>query len=119
MKASLENLKILKEAMVRAASHYTAYGHYDPSLSRLDGHCGAAAFTVQKILGGDLVGGKIEGERHIWNRLPDGTEIDMTACQYGGVGFSPMTKGKTLPKRRTSNAKHELFYSLTIGEMKK
>lgn len=64
------------------------------------GQCGVTAFVVQDLLGGDLVLGEVfeSGERrgyHYWNRLPDGTEVDLTRDQFrpgetvtGGVGVA-------------------------------
>jgi 8-oxo-dGTP pyrophosphatase MutT (NUDIX family) len=51
------------------------------------GQCGPTALVVREILGGDLVhgrvtaGGKPAGH-HYWNRLPDGTELDLTRDQF-------------------------------------
>lgn len=102
----------LRRAMVRAAGPDTAHGdgYYDKSLRcKLSGHCGAAAHLVQKRYGGDLVTGKVGADRHIWNRLPDGTEVDLTGSQYGGDGFHPVTKGKALPPRKTTNPRFKTF----------
>lgn len=52
------------------------------------GQCGSSSFVVQDLLGGDLVlaevrlpDGTTDGV-HYWNRLPDGTEIDLTREQF-------------------------------------
>src|SRR3954452_9217140 len=47
------------------------------------GQCGVTAMVVREVLGGDLVLGQVTagGEpagHHYWNRLPDGTELDLT-----------------------------------------
>jgi hypothetical protein len=52
------------------------------------GQCGTTALVVQDLLGGDLILGEVhvDGARtsyHYWNRLPDGTETDLTAEQFG------------------------------------
>lgn len=49
--------------------------------------CGMTALVVQDILGGDLVLAEVHehGEKvgnHYWNRLPDGTDVDLTADQF-------------------------------------
>jgi hypothetical protein len=49
--------------------------------------CGMTALVVQDILGGDLVIGDVHvgGVRvghHYWNRLPDGSDVDLTADQF-------------------------------------
>ncbi len=52
------------------------------------GQCGASSFVVQDLLGGDLILAEVffpDGTRqgvHYWNRLPDGTEIDLTREQF-------------------------------------
>jgi hypothetical protein len=49
--------------------------------------CGMTALVVQDILGGELiiaevhVGGAKVGH-HYWNRLPDGSEVDLTSDQF-------------------------------------
>jgi hypothetical protein len=49
--------------------------------------CGMTALVVQDVLGGDLVlaevhvGGAQIGH-HYWNRLPDGSDLDLTADQF-------------------------------------
>jgi 8-oxo-dGTP pyrophosphatase MutT (NUDIX family) len=51
------------------------------------GQCGVTAMVVREVLGGDLVLGQVTagGEpagHHYWNRLPDGTELDLTRDQF-------------------------------------
>ena len=52
------------------------------------GQCGATALTIHDLLGGDLLIAEVvrsDGSRqgvHYWNRLPDGTEIDLTRQQF-------------------------------------
>jgi hypothetical protein len=51
------------------------------------GQCGVTSLVVQDLLGGDLILGEVHtaGAKvgyHYWNRLPDGTEIDLTADQF-------------------------------------
>lgn len=45
------------------------------------------ALVVQDLLGGDLILGEVRVDEvrtgyHWWNRLPDGTEVDLTADQF-------------------------------------
>lgn len=49
--------------------------------------CGMTALVVQDVLGGDLVHGAVHvaGEQvghHYWNRLPDGSDVDLTSDQF-------------------------------------
>jgi hypothetical protein len=51
------------------------------------GQCGMTALVVQDLLGGDLILAEvhIDGSKdgnHYWNRLADGTEVDLTADQF-------------------------------------
>jgi hypothetical protein len=52
------------------------------------GQCGATALVLNDLLGGDLVVADVlwpDGTRqgyHYWNRLPDGTELDLTSAQF-------------------------------------
>lgn len=112
----LDMLKELKAILVKAAGADTAY---DSDLYRklksqkklkssLELHCGAVASVVQSIVGGEIVTGKINGITHYWNRLPDKVEIDLTSCQFGGDGFSPLKKGR-LVVRKNVNPRFKLF----------
>jgi hypothetical protein len=51
------------------------------------GQCAVTALIVQDHLGGKLIRAEVEGVSHYWNRLPDGTEIDLTRDQF--AQFSP------------------------------
>lgn len=49
--------------------------------------CGVTALVVQDLLGGDLIHGEVHVDgakvgNHYWNRLPDGTETDLTGDQF-------------------------------------
>ena len=49
--------------------------------------CGMTGLVVQNILGGALIIGEVHvGDvqvgHHYWNRLPDGSEVDLTADQF-------------------------------------
>ncbi len=51
------------------------------------GQCGTTALVIQDLLGGDLMLGDVHVNglkvgHHWWNRLPDGTEIDLTSGQF-------------------------------------
>lgn len=70
------------------------------------GQCATTAVVVHDYFGGDLVRGEVHvrGEQvdyHWWNRLPDGSEIDLTRVQFsayesviGGV-YVPRPTGQT------------------------
>lgn len=53
------------------------------------GQCGATALVLHDLFGGDLLlaevwlpDGRLQGY-HWWNRLPGGTEVDLTGDQFG------------------------------------
>ncbi|MGH3713821.1 MAG: YunG family protein [Micromonosporaceae bacterium] len=73
------------------------------------GQCGLTALILRELLGGDLLAADVhftDGRRqgwHYWNRLPDGTEIDLTREQFteGEVIGTPtsVTPPPTAPTR--------------------
>lgn len=92
-----KGLKQLRRACLAAAQAETSSypDYYDPKgRGRLDGHCGVVALMIRGCFGGDVVKGLVNGHRHYWNRLPDGTEIDLTSCQFGGDGITPLKRGR-------------------------
>jgi len=94
-------LAILREAMLVVAKAETScYPEvYDADKSPLDGHCGAVSCMVQGVFGGDIVTGRVKGVTHYWNRLDDGSEVDLTSCQFGGDGYTPLKKGRKVKPR--------------------
>jgi 8-oxo-dGTP pyrophosphatase MutT (NUDIX family) len=51
------------------------------------GQCGTTALVIQDLLGGELILGQVHVDgvkvgHHWWNRLPDGTTVDLTAGQF-------------------------------------
>lgn len=46
------------------------------------GQCAVTALVMQDLLGGVLLRTVNEGVSHYWNRLPDGTELDLTRSQF-------------------------------------
>lgn len=49
--------------------------------------CGMTALVVQDVLGGDLVLAEVHVDgvkvgHHYWNKLPDGTKLDLTGDQF-------------------------------------
>ena len=48
------------------------------------GQCAVTALIVQDFLGGQLMRGDVGSTSHYWNRLPSGSELDLTAHQFGG-----------------------------------
>jgi 8-oxo-dGTP pyrophosphatase MutT (NUDIX family) len=85
------------------------------------GQCGATALVIHDLLGGDLILGEVYGHgarrgHHYWNRLPDGTEVDLTRDQ-----FSPdetITAGVVVPRPagppRRCRGQYELLRHLVL-----
>ena len=46
------------------------------------GQCAVTSLVVQDFFGGDLLQSTVQGVSHYWNRLPDGTEVDLTRDQF-------------------------------------
>ncbi|MGO8905188.1 MAG: hypothetical protein ACLQMH_06125 [Solirubrobacteraceae bacterium] len=46
------------------------------------GQCAVTALIVQDLLGGQLLRCDGPSGSHYWNRLPDGTELDLTRDQF-------------------------------------
>lgn len=79
------------EALLRAAwgpdtCYPNASEEWRPDNPARD-QCGMTALVVQDLLGGDLILGEVHVDgtkvgNHYWNRLPDSTEVDLTAEQF-------------------------------------
>lgn len=112
----INQLKQLRKAALKVAAKDTAYlpEEYKKSrLSPLHGHCGCVSWLVMKLYGGTIVTGKVNGTRHYWNRLPDGKEVDLTSCQFGGDGLQPLVKGRKVPRKLDglTDIRYLVFYS--------
>lgn len=110
------SLKILRRACLKAASPETScYPEgYDRKKSPLDGHCAAVAHVVHGTLGGDIVSGRVQGVPHYWNRLPSGEEVDLTSCQFGGDGLTPLKRGRRVRVRKLTPLRFLLFASRVL-----
>lgn len=80
----------LREHFLAAWGPDTCYPHmsaeWSPERPSRD-QCGMTALVVQDVLGGDLVLAEVHVDgaqigHHYWNRLPDGTDVDLTADQF-------------------------------------
>lgn len=109
--ALLTSLLDLRMAMMAAANKDTAHNpdKWETGNVALAGHCAAVAHVVREKFGGDIVVGRVNDETHYWNRLQDGTEVDLTSDQYGGDGINPVTTGRKTQERRTVNPRFIKF----------
>lgn len=100
----------LRKCMIQAAGPDTAYDPSGYQQGTLSEHCGAVAYTIYSMYGGEIVTARVQGFRHFWNILPNGEEVDLSSDQYvGGDGFTPMAKGRPLPTRKGVNLRHHRF----------
>jgi hypothetical protein len=60
------------------------------------GQCAVTALVVQDALGGVLLRSTVNGVSHYWNRITDGTEVDLTRAQFA----EPVTFGDIVERER-------------------
>ena len=60
------------------------------------GQCAVTALIVQDEFGGSLLRSTVNGASHYWNRLPDGTEADLTRKQFA----EPLEFGDVVERER-------------------
>ena len=77
--------------------------------SPLWSHCAAVATIINVLYGGDIVTGRVKGIQHYWNRMSDGKEVDLTSCQFGGDGFTPLKKGRKVIRKGLTNIRFLFF----------
>jgi|HubBroStandDraft_1064217.scaffolds.fasta_scaffold121476_3 hypothetical protein len=91
------------------------------------GQCGTTALTINDLLGGELLLAEVlraDGSRqgvHWWNRLPDGTEMDLTREQFASyeVIQQPrvVPRPSGLPKRAAEQyltLRHRVLHALGL-----
>jgi hypothetical protein len=92
------------------------------------GQCGTTALIINDLLGGQLLVAEVlraDGSRqgvHWWNRLPDGTEIDLTRDQFTDHEVIGQPRGMPrppgLPKRVAAQyltLRHRVLYALGLA----
>jgi len=77
--------------------------------------CGMTALVVQDLLGGDLILGEVHVDgtkigNHYWNRLPDGTELDLTAEQF--LPKEVIVNGQVVTRPPDAPRRHREQYEL-------
>ncbi len=79
-------LEELTKLLLKAWGADTAKGSWDERCPELN-QCAVTALVVQDVYGGDLLRCKTKNDdSHYWNRLPDGTEVDLTFGQFAFSG---------------------------------
>jgi hypothetical protein len=87
------------------------WSHDNPSRDQ----CGMTALVVQDILGGQLVIAEVHVDgtqvgHHYWNRLPDGSDLDLTADQF--TPDEAVVGGKTIVRPPDAPRYHRKQYEL-------
>ena len=93
------------------------------------GQCGTTALIINDLFGGELLVAEVlraDGSRqgvHWWNRLPDGTEIDLTGEQFASYEVVQQSRvvprPSGLPKRAAEQyltLKHRVVHALGLTE---
>jgi len=81
----IHSLSELHTALERSWDKDTAYAKVKDAAEKGSsfGQCYVTALVVQDYFGGEiLVYDYGDGDKHFWNRLPDGREYDLTADQF-------------------------------------
>lgn len=81
------------------------------------GQCAVTALLVQNLLGGELIRTAMDPYgSHYYNRLPDGTEVDLTFCQFPAETVfppgQPAQRDYVLYSERARSARSEERYRL-------
>jgi hypothetical protein len=100
----------------------TAKGNWNPNNPSLN-QCAITALVVQDYFGGELLRCLMtNGDSHYWNRLPDGTEVDLTEDQFRDIEAKPLkidfvvrTREYVLSFPETSRRYHLLGYMLVVA----
>ena len=109
----IDKLQPIVSTLKYCAGPDTAYGDYNPEdHGPLHNHCGCVAFVIQKMFGGSIRTGKVNGVTHYWNDF-SGIEIDCSASQFGQtdiVFFPQASASREVPARKTINKRFQLFW---------
>jgi hypothetical protein len=119
----ISHLHELRQIYRAVASADTAYCEksFASSVDPLTSHCGAVAYSLREIFGGQVFSGSTYGHRGIFNRLPmlDGTSfgVDLTRGQYPNLTYASFTPGNFKGVREfetNGNEKMKLFHQRAL-----
>lgn len=109
----LDEIRVLRKVFLYVAGPEFAFDKKAyieaKQTSKLAHHCFSCSSYIKEAFGGELMVAKVGENLHYWNRLPDGTEVDLTSCQYGGDGFQPVVEGKVCTKKFRPLRRYERF----------
>lgn len=121
---SIETLRPLFEAAWGPDTCDPAHLPHWQSDNPAGGQCGVTALVVQDLLGGELILAEVQVDQvkvgnHYWNRLPDGTEVDLTADQFRPEEV--VSVGQVCPRPpdapRRCREQYELLRSRVMGAL--
>lgn len=88
------------------------------------GQCGVTALVIQDLLGGDLIlgevfAGKTKVGHHYWNRLLDGSVVDLTADQFhpGEVVVGGQVQRRPADAPRRCREQYELLRTRVLAAL--
>jgi hypothetical protein len=91
----------LRDLIRSSWSAETAMGEWSPVNPSLN-QCAVTALVVQDLLGGKLLRCQVtDGGSHYWNKLPDGTELDLCADQFRQLSSRPKKETTEERSRQT------------------
>jgi hypothetical protein len=111
-KPTLRRLRAVFRRVARRDTAYVPLEHRWSPDDPLVEHCGAAAYSTWRILGGRIMSGRDEGGvRWLWNELPDGRQVSLAT-------EGPITaKGRPTPPRKAVNPRFALFHSRVLAHL--
>ena len=82
--------------------------------------CGMTALVVQDVLGGELILAEVHVDgvqigHHYWNRLPDGSEVDLTGDQFRPE--ETVVNGRVVVRPPDAPRRHREQYELLRGRV--
>ena len=94
------DLKTLRALLEVAWCAETASGYWSPLCPSLN-QCAKTALIVQDHFGGDMLRCLMtNSDSHYWNRLPNGTEIDLTLNQFDFIAAKPLKNDYVVRPRK-------------------
>jgi len=101
LKGEAVDIITLKQLLLKAWCKETATkGDWTPDNPSLN-QCAITALVVQDYFGGDLLRCLMtNGDSHYWNRLPDGTEVDLTEDQFALIEGKPLKNDYVIRERK-------------------
>lgn len=97
VKSYEDNLSYLLHKSWSAETAAGEWSQENPSLNQ----CAVTALVVQDLFGGDLLRCEMtNGNSHYWNRLPDGTELDLSKEQFEFIQAQPKRETVVIRERQ-------------------